>query len=61
MPKYWFKGRATLSGVEFCIEASSKEEAKVRAKNGEWDDYDTSGADTADWEINANAFCGEEE
>lgn len=60
MKRFWFKGSATMRGVDFLVEADSKEEAMARARNGEWDDYITSGADTSDWEINANT-CEEEE
>lgn len=60
MARFWFKGSATLRGVQFLVEADSKEEAIARAGNGECDDYDTSGAETSDWEINKNT-CEPEE
>ncbi len=60
MKRFWFKGTATLRGVDFLVEADSKDGAIARARNGEWDDYLTDGADTSDWEINVNT-CQEDE
>lgn len=51
MRQFIFRGTATLSGVTFYISARSEKDAVARAKRGDWDDYDTSGADTTDWQI----------
>ena len=48
---YEFKGRMTLSGVYFLIEAASLEEAKEKARSGQFDDTEESGAEMIDWEI----------
>lgn len=60
MKRFWFKGTATLRGVQFLIEASSEKNAVNRAHNGEWDEYDISGADTSDWKINPNTCEADE-
>lgn len=52
MPKeYIAKGTLTLSGVDFFIAADNQEEAEAKARRGEWDYYDISGASSDDCEI----------
>ena len=55
MPEYIFQGTVTLSGVDFYIIADSEEEAKAKAKNGEYNDRDTVGAGSQDWDIDPNS------
>ncbi len=49
--EYICRGRLTLDGVQFIIEASSLQEARLKAIRGEWSDYDIGGASGADWEL----------
>lgn len=51
MPEYLCKGTLTLSGVEFTIKADSLEDAKRKAEDGEFEDWDTTGAEGTDWEM----------
>ena len=52
MPKqYIFTGRLELSGVDFIVEADSEAEAKEKARNGQWENYDSSGAETVNTDI----------
>lgn len=46
--EYTFSGSVELRGVT----ATSPEEAKRKAAEGDYDEYDTSGAETVNWEIN---------
>lgn len=48
---YTGKGRVTLEGVTFYILADTLDEAKEKARRGEYTDYDALGAETSDWEI----------
>jgi hypothetical protein len=48
---YEFKGRMTISGVFFIIDANSLEEAKEKAERGQFDDAEDSGAEMIDFEI----------
>lgn len=49
---YFCRGTLELSGVIFTIKASSAEEAAEKAKAGEWDEWDVSGAESINWTIN---------
>lgn len=51
MPIFWFKGRVTLDGVDFEIEAETLEQAKELARRGEHDEADWVGAEMVDWTI----------
>lgn len=51
MPQYTAEGKVELNGATFFITADSLEEAKRKAKAGEWDDYNSAGAETINWEI----------
>ena len=51
MPSYFFSGSVTLHGVIFRIEADSLEEAQQYARKGIHGGYETSGAETADWDM----------
>jgi hypothetical protein len=48
---YEFRGKATLTGMYFLIEADSMAEAIAKAKRGEITDTEDSGAEMSDWEI----------
>lgn len=52
MPKFICTGKVTLNGVIFYIEAKDETEATKKAAAGDWVDYETSGAETVDWECN---------
>jgi hypothetical protein len=49
--QYIFNGRVELSGVQFIVEAENEDDAKAKAKRGEWEDYDLSGAETVNTDI----------
>lgn len=49
--EYIFRGKLSLSGVEFYITANSEEEAIAKARDGDWHDYDTLGASSEDCNI----------
>lgn len=51
MPEFIFRGTIALSGVDFFITADTPLEAVKKAKAGEYDYYDTAGAETTDWQI----------
>lgn len=55
MPEYIFQGTVTLSGVDFYVTADSEEEAIAKAKMGEYNNRDTVGADSTDWDIDPNS------
>ena len=44
-------GRIELSGVDFFIEADTLEEAKEKAKRGEYEFYEDNGAEAINWTI----------
>lgn len=46
MPEYLCKGTLELHGVTFTITADNLDQAKEKAKNGQWDEEDSSGAET---------------
>lgn len=52
-------GTVTLRGVTFFIEADSEEEARVKAEAGDYEEYDTSTAETFDWEIDGEPELNE--
>jgi len=52
MAEFIFRGTVELSGVYFIVEAETLEEARKKASAGEYEDYDTDGAETANWTIN---------
>jgi hypothetical protein len=55
--KDWiFTGSVELSGVTFFINDCTEDEARDRAQAGKYDDYDTSGAETVDWNIKAKTI-----
>ena len=55
MPEYLFTGTVELSGVLFTVTADNETEAKAKAKLGEWDDYDISGAETRNAELTVSS------
>ena len=55
MPEFTAKGYVTRNGVRFFIVAASLDEAKEKARNGEWQDYDDKGADTVDWVMDVDS------
>lgn len=54
MPQFAFRGNVKLNGATFYIEAPNEEEAIEKARLHQWDDYQTTGAEAIDWEINPN-------
>lgn len=62
MPRYRAKGSITRRGVDFVIEdAPDIETARTRFVQGIWDDWDESGAETSDWEIDVQTVEEEKE
>jgi hypothetical protein len=53
MSRFIFKGSVTLNGVDFYINADDARDAIKKARNGEFEFYETDGAETVDLEINA--------
>lgn len=45
------RGRVTLDNVTFRIVAKSREHAETLARQGKFDDYDTTTAEGVDWEM----------
>ena len=50
--QYIARGTIELRGVDFYITAESEEDARAKAKAGEYDSYEDNGAETFNWEIN---------
>lgn len=51
MPEYHFKGKASISGVDFYVNADTLEDAIARVKRGETDLVEDDAAEMYDWEI----------
>lgn len=51
MPKYECRGSVELSGVVFTIIADSIEDARKKARNGEFDEYEIDRAETVNVEM----------
>ena len=47
--EYTCRGTLELSGVVFTIKARSFEEAEEKSRNGEWDEWDITGAESINW------------
>jgi hypothetical protein len=54
--EYLFSGTVTLRGVWFTVVAKSEAEAREKARNGEYEDYDSSVAEASDWEMNVRSM-----
>jgi len=55
-------GKLKLANVNFTVNASSADEARTKAANGEWDDYEVTTAEAVDWELDPDTveedkFC----
>lgn len=51
MPEYRFYGRITQDGVTYYISAPNRESAIAAVKSNSFDEFDASGAETVDWDI----------
>ena len=49
------RGRLTLDGVDFVVQAKDSQEAIEKAKAGEWLEWVTDGAEAVDWKIRNEA------
>ena len=56
MASWIFKGSIRLDGVTFYVEAESEEEAREKARAGDYEEYDEMGAETANCEIDAGTI-----
>jgi hypothetical protein len=54
MPEYIFKGRMTLEGVTFFVEAENEEEAKFKASCGQYEYCEHDGASACDWSLHVS-------
>jgi hypothetical protein len=54
--EYLFSGTVELRGVWFVVQASSDEEAREKAKAGEYIESDYRGAECVNWEMNPNTM-----
>jgi hypothetical protein len=52
--EFLFYGNVTLRGVTFLVKATDEAQAKEKAKNGHWDDYETSCGEASDWDIDTS-------
>lgn len=52
MKEFICTGSIELRGVQFFIKAETLEEAKKKAEEGEFESFDSDGADTTDWHMN---------
>lgn len=50
------RGRLTLEGVTFFIEASDREEAMEMARKGQWRDWEIVRAGSVDWRLDASTI-----
>jgi hypothetical protein len=55
MPQFICTGTVELRGVDFYIEADNLEEAKAKAKSGDYIEYDTDGAETYNCTLDAKS------
>ena len=51
MPQFTIKCRVTLNGAIMTVDAETAEDAKIKAKSGDWDDIDWADAELTDWEL----------
>lgn len=51
MPKYECRGSVELSGVVFTITADNIDDARKKARNGEYDEYEIDRAETVNLEM----------
>ena len=51
MPEYLFRGRLELNGVIFTVNAENEEEARAKAKTGDYSEWDISGAEGVNWTL----------
>ena len=50
--EYTCRGTLELSGVVFTIKARSLEEAKEKARNGDWEEWAIDSAESINWTLN---------
>lgn len=50
--EYIFTGSVELRGVQFFVKAKSLDEARQKARGGDYEEYETQCAETVNWEIN---------
>ena len=49
--EWLFRGTLKMSGVIFSVSAETEAEALQKARDGDWDDYDTTRASGDDWKL----------
>ena len=54
MPDFYFKGRITLRDVDFIVGAETHDEARKKALQGDFDEYDVNNSEAVDWDIFPN-------
>jgi hypothetical protein len=54
--EFMFTGTVELRGVTFFVTAEDEDAAREKAKAGEYDDYDSGGAETVNWEMNPDSL-----
>lgn len=59
MARFIARGRLVLDGVDFLIDADSIEEAREKAKSGDYTEYDVSGASAWDWTLDTDVESDE--
>ncbi len=56
MPEYLFKGRIVREDVVFTVKAENENAAVMKAKRGEWDDWDENTGETTDCELDLSTI-----
>jgi hypothetical protein len=54
--EYLFTGTVELRGVWFVVQALNEDEAREKAKSGDYIESDFRGAETVNWELNPNTL-----
>lgn len=49
------RGTLELAGVTFTVSATSADAARAKASSGEWEDWDTSGAESVNWKLDPDS------
>ncbi|MCB7127909.1 MAG: hypothetical protein J3T61_00020 [Candidatus Brocadiales bacterium] len=56
MSEYIFQGSLSLTNVDFFITADDEDAARSKAKAGEYDNWETSGAASSNWMIDSDTL-----
>ena len=58
--EFIFTGTVELRGVHFFVVARDEADARAKAASGDWVDYETTGADTVNWELDPKTIQANE-